>query len=108
VVKLDLVNPMLETTLSIEKSSQLVGAWNMVTIILLVTSYILLLDGFNKKYSTNIELIKIIGYLNLLFCFPFIIAGLYYGLISTSMDFLFSNWSTYNDWNKQSKKVCLN
>ena len=53
--QLDLVNPMIETSLSIEKSSQLVGAWNMVTIILLATSYILLSAGFGKKHATNIE-----------------------------------------------------
>lgn len=79
--QLDLINPMVETALSIEKSSQLVGAWNMVTIILLATSYILLMAGFGKKYSTNIELIKLTGYLNLSFCFPFIIASFYYGLL---------------------------
>jgi hypothetical protein len=78
--QIDLVNPMVDT-LSVEKSSQLVGAWNMITIILLATSYILLSAGFGKKYSTNIEMIKSIGYLNLSFCFPFIIAGFYYGLL---------------------------
>lgn len=79
--QIDLVTPMIETSLSIEKSSQLVGAWNMVTIILFVTSYVLLSAGFNKKYSTNTELIKLVGYLNLSFCLPFIVAGFYYGLL---------------------------
>ena len=79
--QLDLVNPMLETSLSVEKSAQLVGAWNMVTIILIATSYILLSAGFGKKYSANMELIKMVGYLNLSFCLPFIIAGFYYGLL---------------------------
>ncbi len=79
--QLDLVNPMIETTLSIRKSSQLIGAWNMVTIILLATSYVLLSAGFKKKYATNIELIRLIGYLNLSFCLPFIIASFYYGLL---------------------------
>lgn len=79
--QLDLVNPMIDTSLSIEKSSQLVGAWNMVTIMILATSYILLSAGFGKKYSENTEMLKLIGYLNLSFCFPFIIAGFYYGLL---------------------------
>ncbi len=78
--QLDLVNPMVNSSLSIERSSQLVGAWNMVSIILLATSYVLLSAGFGKKYSTNTEMIKSVGYLNLSFCFPFIIAGFYYGL----------------------------
>jgi len=79
--QIDLVNPMIDTTLSIEKSSQLVGAWHMVTIILLVTSYILLVAGFGNKYSTNKEMIRLIGYLNLSFCLPFLLTGFYYGLL---------------------------
>ena len=72
---------MLDTSLSIEIKSQWVGVWHMVTILLLVTSYVLIMAGFGKKYSSNIELIKLIGYLNLLFCLPFILSGLYYGLL---------------------------
>ena len=41
--QIDLVNPMINTSLSIAKSSQLVGAWNMVTITLLATSFVLIL-----------------------------------------------------------------
>ncbi len=78
--QLDLVNPMIESSLSLDKSAQLVGAWNMVTIILLATSFVLLAAGVGKKYSTNTEMIKFVGYLNLSFCLPFIVAGLYYGL----------------------------
>ena len=76
--QIDLVNPMINTSLSIAKSSQLVGAWNMVTITLLATSFVLILAGFGKKYSTNRELIKFVGYLNFAFCLPFIIASFYY------------------------------
>lgn len=72
---------MVESSLTVEKSSQLVGAWNMVTIVLLVTSYILLSAGFGKKYAMNTEMITLIGYLNLLFCLPFITACFYYGLL---------------------------
>lgn len=79
--QLELVNPMIESSLDITQSTQLVGAWNMVTIILLATSYLLLMAGFGRKYSSNIEIIKLTAYLNLSFCFPFIITGLYYGLL---------------------------
>jgi hypothetical protein len=79
--QLDLVNPMLETSLPIEKGAQWIGAWHIVTIVLLLTSYILLSAGFGKKYATNTELIKLTGYLNLSFCLPFISASFYYGLL---------------------------
>lgn len=78
--QIDLVNPMLEN-LTLDISTQLLGAWHMVSIILLFTSIILLLAGFQKKYHQNIELINIIAFLNLAFCFPFIIASFYYGLL---------------------------
>lgn len=77
----ELVNSMLNTDLSVDIKSQWVGAWHMVTIILFGTSLILLLAGFNKKYSTNTDLLKLIGYLNLLFCLPFILSGFYYGIL---------------------------
>jgi len=79
--QIDLVNPMMESSISLEKSSQLLGAWHMVTIILLAPSYILLLAGFGIKYSTNFEMIKLIGYLNLSFCLPSILISFYYSLL---------------------------
>jgi len=76
-----LINPMLDTTLSIEIKSQLVGAWNMISNILLATSLVLLYAGFKQKITSNLELISFVGYLNLSFCFPFILTGFYYGLL---------------------------
>jgi len=79
--QLDLVDPMLDTSMSIEIKSQLVGAWNMVTLILIMTSIVLLLAGFRKRYDSNLDLIRFVGHLNMSFCFPFILAGFYYGLL---------------------------
>lgn len=76
-----LVDPMLETSLSLEITSQLVGAWHIVTIILLATSIILLLAGFSKKYIMSKDLLYFIGYLNLSFCLPFIIESFYYTIL---------------------------
>jgi hypothetical protein len=77
----DLVIPLTETSLIIERSSQWLGVWHMVSIVLLASSVILLLAGFNKKYGKSIELIQLLGYLYVLFCIPFLIAGFYYGLL---------------------------
>lgn len=79
--QLDLVDPMLDTTLPIEKASQLIGAWHMVTIILFATSYVLISAGLGKQFSNNTELIKLVAYLNLSFCLPFILTGFYYGIL---------------------------
>ena len=78
--QIDLANPMIDSSLAIEKSAQLVGVWNMVTLVLLMNSYILVCAGLGRKYYANIEMIKLIGLLNLSFCLPFIITSFYYGL----------------------------
>ncbi len=79
--QVSLVNPMVNSSLKLEESSQWLGAWHMVTIILLFTSIVLFLAGLNKRYGTNREFVKLIGYLNLSFCLPFIITGVYYGIL---------------------------
>lgn len=79
--QVDLVNPMLNTSLALEKSAQLVGVWNMISVLLLWSSVILLAAATGKKYATNTELIDLVGYLNLLLCLPFIGTSFYYGLL---------------------------
>lgn len=78
--QLELVNPLLNSNLSKVVISQWTGAWHMVSIVILATSTVLLLAGFNKKYQENLELIKFCGYLNFAFCIPFICASLYFDL----------------------------
>jgi len=79
--QIDLLDPMMAApSLTLEKSTQLLGAWHMVTLILLVTSYILISAGLGKKYASNLELIKGVGYLNWAFCLPSILASFYYGI----------------------------
>jgi hypothetical protein len=79
--QIDLVTPMMETSLGLEKRTQWLGVWHMVTVILILTSYVLLSAGLGKKYADNPELIRLIGYLNLAFCVPTIIASFYFGLL---------------------------
>lgn len=79
--QVDLVNPMMETSLELEKGTQLIGAWHMVTVILLATSIVLLMAGFGKRYSSSLDMIRFVGILNLAFCAPFIITSFYYGLL---------------------------
>ena len=79
--QIDLVNPMLNSSLNIEKTSQLLGAWHMVTLILAASSFVLLTAGLGKRYASNKEIIQFVGILNLSFCLPFLVGGLYYGLL---------------------------
>lgn len=79
--QIDLVNPMMDASLSLDKSTQLLGAWHMVTIILFATSFILLSAGLGKKYASNLAIVEFANYLNLFFSLPSIIASIYYGLL---------------------------
>ncbi len=79
--QIDLVDPMMHSALPLEKTSQLLGAWHMVTIVLLATSYVFISAGLGKKYAHSYDLLHCSAYLNLSFCIPFLAAGFYYGLL---------------------------
>lgn len=79
--QIDLMNPLLESSLNIEVKSQLVGVWNMVSLIIIVTSIVTLKAGFKAK-TMNIGLVSAVGYLNLFFVLPFLLSGFYYGVFA--------------------------
>ncbi len=79
--QIELVNPMMDTKMSMVVKTQLLGAWHMVTLILLATSIVLLLAGLRHSYTAKLELISFVGYLNLAFCLPFVGASFYYGML---------------------------
>jgi len=74
--QIDLVNPLLESNLSIQSKTEWLGAWHIVTIILFVSSFYLLKNGLNNSKS-NSELVQLIGILYVLFSAVFIISSLY-------------------------------
>jgi len=76
--QLDLINPMLSSSLNISEKTQLLGVWHMVTVILFSSSLLLLYYAFNKKDRI---LIRVIGYLYILLSIPFIVISLLYGTL---------------------------
>jgi len=78
--QIDLINPMLKTTLEDEVKTQLLGVWHMVTITLFLSTIIILLVVFKNKIFNNKTLI-LIGYLYILFSIPFIIVGIIYSIL---------------------------
>lgn len=75
--QLTLVNPLLDSNLNNQCKTEWLGAWHCITILLFVMAYYILKFGFAKSSNANIELLKMLGILHLLFCLPFILSSVY-------------------------------
>ncbi|WP_242205483.1 hypothetical protein [Aestuariivivens insulae] len=78
--QIELVNPLLDSNISIQQKRELTGAWHIVTILLFLTSYIILRIGFKKDSTQEKELLKPIAILYILSGIPFIITSYIYGV----------------------------
>ncbi|GAA0732613.1 hypothetical protein GCM10009430_45920 [Aquimarina litoralis] len=76
--QIELVNPLLDSNISIQQKSELTGAWHIVTILLFLTSYIVLKVGFKKIRNQEEKLLKPIAILYILSGIPFIITSYIY------------------------------
>lgn len=75
--QLDLVNPLLESDLSHPTKTQWLGAWHIVSVILVVSSYYLLKYGSNANQSSSEAIVRLFGMLYLLFAGAFIASSLW-------------------------------
>lgn len=73
--QLDLVNPLLDSNLHQQAKTEWLGVWHMVTIILFLSSVYLLKRGFAKLQNVDIDMIKSIGVLYVLFSVPFMVSS---------------------------------
>lgn len=74
--QMDLVNPLMEGNLSTQSKTEWLGVWHMVTVILFVSSYYLIKNGFNSTKGKS-DVFQLIGILYILFSAAFIISSLY-------------------------------
>lgn len=80
--QIDLVNPLLISNVSTQVKGELVGAWHVVTIILFATSIPLLKAAFSKFEPSQIDLLKYIGWLYILFALPFMVTSIWYSIFA--------------------------
>lgn len=80
--QIDLVNPLLNSDLSIQQKGEFVGVWHMVSILLCFTSYLILRAAFQKTTDSQSEQLKPIAILYLLCGLPFIISSIYFGIFA--------------------------
>ena len=85
------VNPLLKSNLDNLPKTEILGVWQMVTITLFATSFIWLYFAYNRKEKLNIELLKFISYLYILYGLGFIIISLFQGVFAPQWILLLPN-----------------
>ncbi len=78
--QLDLIDPMLESNLSLQVRTELVAVWHMVSVILLATAVVYIYYGI-KNFPSSV-MICLLSNLYLVFGIVFIISGLYYSIFT--------------------------
>jgi len=73
--QITLVDPMLQSELSVQVKTELVGAWHIVTIVLFFTAFVLLKHGLKPHNEQGKSLIQFIGLNYLLFAGCFMISS---------------------------------
>lgn len=78
----DLVNPLQNSSLTVQQRAEWLGVWHMASILLFLGSYVILKSGFFKGSNSSIPQLRFLGILYVLFGFPFIISGLYFSVLA--------------------------
>ncbi len=80
--QLELVNPIMSSSLVDQAKAEWIGVWHMVTIILFLTSYVLIKNGISKNENKQTELVQYIGYLYIIFSIPSMTTSIMYNLLA--------------------------
>ncbi len=80
--QIDLVNPLLDSALEVQKKSEWLGAWHMVTILLFFTSYLIIKTGFSKSNNSDPRLLRTVGIFYILTGIPFIVTSIYFSVFA--------------------------
>jgi hypothetical protein len=79
--QVDLVDPLLDTSLSDQQKAEWVSVWHMITMVLLFSTIYTLRIAFSTKKANDLPL-RLIGYLFVLMSLPFIVSGFWFGLLA--------------------------
>ncbi len=80
--QIELVDPLLQSTVAVQPKGELVGAWHMITILLFFTSYVILMTGSQHYDASKKELLHFIAMLYILSGIPFIVVSFWYGILA--------------------------
>lgn len=76
--QIDLVNPLLGSSLTLQQKSELTGAWHIVTILLFVTAFMILQSGFKNGRNQNFQQLKSLAIFYILSGIPFIVISVWF------------------------------
>lgn len=79
--QIDLVNPMMESDLEVQASTELLGVWHMVTVTLFVSAYVLLKNGL-RPLKTNSSAVELVAWLFILFGIAYLLVSLVNGVLA--------------------------
>lgn len=80
--QMDLVNPLINSNLSVQQRAEWIGVWHIVTIFLLFTSYLFLRAGFVEVSNSNLQQLKPYAVLYMLIGLPFIVSSIYFSVLA--------------------------
>lgn len=80
--QLDLVNPMLSSSMSSQQQAEWLGVWHMVTVMLFASTWWLLRKAFSKQEIRFTTGLKKVAALYVLFGLSFVFASLWVGQLA--------------------------
>jgi len=80
--QIDLVNPLLDSSITTQQKGELTGAWHIVTILLFFTAFIILQSGFKNKDLQNSQQLKSLAIFYILSGVPFIAISVWLGIFA--------------------------
>lgn len=80
--QIGIVNPMMESSMPFRPQTEMLGAWHIVSVFLLISSIYFIRLGFGRYNKSPHEAIKIMSYSYIAFGLVFIIVSLVQGLFA--------------------------
>lgn len=80
--QIDLVNPLLDSNMTLQQQGELTAVWHIITILLFFTAYLILKAAFYEPKSPEIHTLKTISILYILIGVPFIIVSFWFSIFA--------------------------
>lgn len=80
--QIDIVNPMLGSSMALQPMSEMLAAWHLITVFLLMSSIYFLKLGFKNTDQNPKQLIKFMSYCYVAFSVVFIIVSFVQGVFA--------------------------
>lgn len=80
--QIDIVNPMMESSMSLQPMSEMLAAWHLITVFLLMSSIYFIQIGFKNADQNPEQLVNFMSYCYFAFGLVFIVVSLVQGVFT--------------------------